>query len=458
MAIESLNPTTGEVMEIYTEWSDGEVAQTIEAVHQTYLQWRNTDLSWRKELMLKAASILLQRKDEFALLMAREMGKPVTEGVGEIRKCALVCEYYAENAQQMLANEPLESDAGKSYVAYRPQGIVLAVMPWNFPFWQVFRFAAPTLMAGNAGVLKHASNVPGCALAIEEVFAEAGFPQDLFRTLMIGSGKVDKVIENPRVIATTLTGSEIAGSKVAQKSGEMLKKSVMELGGSDPFVVLEDADLDEAALVGVKARCLNSGQSCIAAKRFIVVDAVYDMFLNKFKAGMQALKIGDPVDAATQIGPQAREDLMLELHEQVLASVKRGAKLELGGKPYREGTFDKGAFYPPTILAEVDKGMPAYSEEFFGPVAIFIRVKDETEALHVANDTPFGLGGSVWTADVARGEALAAQIRAGAVFVNGMVKSDPRLPFGGVGISGFGRELSYYGIREFVNIQTVWIK
>ncbi|MFA5700372.1 MAG: NAD-dependent succinate-semialdehyde dehydrogenase [Desulfuromonas sp.] len=453
MAIESLNPTTGEVMKVYTEWSDAKVAQTIEAVHQTYLQWRTTDFSWRKELMLKAATILLQRKDEFALLMAREMGKPITEGVGEIEKCAVVCKYYAENAQQMLADEPLESDAGKSYVAFRPQGIVLAVMPWNFPFWQVFRFAAPALMAGNAGVLKHASNVPGCALAIEEVFVAAGFPQNIFRTLMIGSGKVDKVIENPRIIATTLTGSEIAGSKVAQKSGEMLKKSVMELGGSDPFVVLEDADLDEAAAVGVRARCLNSGQSCIAAKRFIVVDAVYDKFLEKFKAGMQALKVGDPVDAKTQIGPQAREDLMLQLHEQVLASVKRGAKVELGGKP-----CGKGAFYPPTILAGVDKGMPAYSEEFFGPVAIFIRVKDEAEALHVANDTPFGLGGSVWTADAARGEALAAQIRAGAVFVNGMVKSDPRLPFGGVGISGFGRELSYYGIREFVNIQTVWIK
>ncbi len=458
MAIESLNPTTGEVMERYTEWSDAEVEQTVEAVHLAYLQWRNSDFSWRRELMLKAASILLQRKDEFALLMAREMGKPITEGIGEIEKCASVCEYYAENAQQMLADEPLESDAGKSYVAFRPQGVVLAVMPWNFPFWQVFRFAAPALMAGNAGVLKHASNVPGCALAIEEVFVEAGFPQDIFRTLMIGSGKVDKVIENPRIIATTLTGSEIAGSKVAQKSGEMLKKSVMELGGSDPFVVLEDADLDEAAKVGVRARCLNSGQSCIAAKRFIVADAVYDIFLEKFKAGMQALKVGDPADAQTQIGPQARMELMLQLHEQVLASVKCGASIELGGMPCAKGVFAKGAFYPPTILAEVDKGMPAYSEEFFGPVAIFIRVKDEAEALHVANDTPFGLGGSVWTADTARGEAFAAQIRAGAVFVNGMVKSDPRLPFGGVGISGFGRELSYYGIREFVNIQTVWVK
>ncbi|MGM0415391.1 MAG: NAD-dependent succinate-semialdehyde dehydrogenase [Thermodesulfobacteriota bacterium] len=453
MAIESLNPATGELIKSYTEWSDDEVSQTIEAVHQTYLDWSITTFAQRKELMLKAAKVLRKRKDELALMMAREMGKPVTEGAGEIEKCALVCEYYAENAEEMLAEEPLESDAGKSYVAFRPQGIVLAVMPWNFPFWQVFRFAAPALMAGNAGVLKHASNVPACALAIEEVFTEAGFPENLFRTLVIGSSKVDKVIENPLVVATTLTGSEIAGSKVAQKSGEMLKKSVMELGGSDPFVVLEDADIEEASTIGVKARCINSGQSCIAAKRFIVVDEVYDVFLEKFKSGMNELKVGDPSEAQTQIGPQAREDLMLELHEQVQASVKRGARIELGGEP-----CGKGAFYPPTILAGVEKGMPAYEEEFFGPVAIFIRVKDEAEALKVANDTPFGLGGCVWTADSARGEAFAAQIRAGAVFVNGMVKSDPRLPFGGVGISGFGRELSHYGIKEFVNIQTVWVK
>lgn len=307
MAIESLNPATGELIKTYTEWSEKQVAQTIDAVHRTYLDWRNTSFAQRKELMLKAAKVLRTRKDEVALMMAREMGKPVTEGAGEIEKCALVCEYYAENAEQMLANEPLESDAGKSYVAFRPQGIVLAVMPWNFPFWQVFRFAAPALMAGNAGVLKHASNVPACALAIEEVFAEAGFPENLFRTLVIGSSKVDKVIENPLVVATTLTGSEIAGSKVAQKSGEMLKKSVMELGGSDPFVVLEDADIDEAAGIGVKARCINSGQSCIAAKRFIVVDSVYDAFLEKFKSGMKELNVGDPTEAQTQIGPQARK-------------------------------------------------------------------------------------------------------------------------------------------------------
>nr|WP_320116475.1 NAD-dependent succinate-semialdehyde dehydrogenase [uncultured Desulfuromonas sp.] len=452
MALESLNPATGEVLETFAEWSDEQVVSTIEAVHGAYLKWRTTSFAERKPLMLKAADVLRQRKNEFATMMALEMGKPVVEGRAEVEKCALVCEYYAENAEQMLAPEPIESDASRSYVAFRPQGIVLAVMPWNFPFWQVFRFAAPALMAGNVGVLKHASNVPRCALAIEQVFVEAGFPADVFRTLMIGSRKVAQVIEHPYVVATTLTGSDIAGRKVAEKSGAMLKKSVMELGGSDPFIVLNDADLDLAASVAVTARCINSGQSCIAAKRFIVEDGVYDAFLEKFKANMAALKVGDPCDESTQVGPQAREDLMRELHGQVEASVAKGAKVALGGIP------GEAAFYPPTILTEVRKGMPAYSEEFFGPVAIVIRVKDADEALFVANDTEFGLGGSVWTTDSAKGEKVAGQIRSGAVFVNGMTKSDPRLPFGGVGISGFGRELSHYGIKEFVNIQTVWIK
>jgi len=452
MALESLNPATGEVLEIFTEWSDEQVVSTVEAVHDAYLKWRTTAFAERKPLMLKAADVLRQRKDEFATMMALEMGKPVVEGRAEVEKCALVCEYYAENAEQMLAPEPIESDASRSYVAFRPQGIVLAVMPWNFPFWQVFRFAAPALMAGNVGVLKHASNVPRCALAIEEVFVQAGFPADVFRTLMIGSRKVAQVIEHPYVVATTLTGSDIAGRKVAEKSGAMLKKSVMELGGSDPFIVLNDADLDLAASVAVTARCINSGQSCIAAKRFIVEDGVYESFLEKFKANMAALKVGDPCDESTQVGPQAREDLMRELHGQVEASVAKGAKVALGGVP------GEAAFYPPTILTEVCKGMPAYSEEFFGPVAIVIRVKDADEALFVANDTEFGLGGSVWTTDLEKGERVAGEIRSGAVFVNGMTKSDPRLPFGGVGISGFGRELSHYGIKEFVNIQTVWIK
>jgi succinate-semialdehyde dehydrogenase/glutarate-semialdehyde dehydrogenase len=330
----------------------------------------------------------------------------------------------------------------------------LAVMPWNFPFWQVFRFAAPALMAGNTGVLKHSSNVPRCALAIEDIFHRAGFPDNVFRTLMIGSGMVDAVIGHPHIAAVTLTGSDHAGRKVAAKAGQMLKKTVLELGGSDPFIVLADADLDEAAKVGARARCINSGQSCIAAKRFIVEETVFDAFVERFKKAMAALVVGNPMEEATQVGPQAREDLMLELHGQVEASVAKGATLQLGGAPL-EG---KGYFYPPTILADVVPGMPAYHEEFFGPVASVIRVKDSEAALKVANDSPFGLGGSVWTRNVVRGEAIAARVEAGAVFVNGLVKSDPRLPFGGVKTSGYGRELAHYGIKEFVNIQTVWIK
>jgi len=454
MALESINPATDELLETFTEWSDQQVAETIEQAQQAFLSWRKTSFAQRATLMHKAADILRQNRDEYARIMALEMGKPVVEGRSEVDKCALVCDYYADEAERFLSREPAESDGSKAYVEFRPLGVVLAVMPWNFPFWQVFRFAAPGLMAGNAGLLKHSSNVPQSALAIEEVFVKAGFPANVFRTLMIGSGKVDKVIEHPHVKAVTLTGSDIAGRKVAAKAGAMLKKTVMELGGSDPFVVLEDADIETAATVAVKARCINSGQSCIAAKRFIVVDSVYDAFVEKFRSVMAALVIGDQLDEKTQVGPQARKDLMMELHGQVEASVAKGAKVILGGAPMG----DKGAFYPPTILTEVKPGMPAYHEEFFGPVALVIRVKDAAEALHVANDTEFGLGGSVWTRDTAKGEAFAAQVEAGAVFVNGMVKSDPRLPFGGIKISGFGRELSHYGIKEFVNIQTIWVK
>jgi len=454
MALESINPANDELLETFTEWSDQQVAETIEQTQQAFLAWRKTSFAERSALMHKAADVLRQNREEYARTMALEMGKPVAEGRGEVDKCAWVCDYYADEAERFLAREPAESDGSKSYVEFRPLGVVLAVMPWNFPFWQVFRFAAPGLMAGNTGLLKHSSNVPRCALAIEDVFVKAGFPANTFRTLMIGSGKVDKVIEHPHVKAVTLTGSDIAGRKVAGKAGAMLKKTVMELGGSDPFVVLGDADVETAAEVAVKARCINSGQSCIAAKRFIVVDSVYDAFVERFRSTMAALVVGDQLDEKTQVGPQARKDLMLELHGQVEASVAKGAKVILGGKPMG----DKGAFYPPTILTEVKPGMPAYHEEFFGPVALVIRVKDEAEALHVANDTDFGLGGSVWTRDVAKGEAFAAQVEAGAVFVNGMVKSDPRLPFGGIKISGFGRELSHYGIKEFVNIQTIWVK
>lgn len=454
MALESINPATGELIEVFEEWSQEKTRGVIEEVDEAWLSWRRTSFARRAELMHEAAAVLRRNKEEYARVMALEMGKPIGDGRGEVEKCAWVCEFYADNAEKFLSEESVESDGSKAYVAFRPIGTVLAVMPWNFPFWQVFRFAAPALMAGNTGVLKHSSNVPRCALAIEDVFRQAGFPDNVFRTLMIGSRQVEAVIENERIKAVTLTGSDIAGRKVAAKAGQMLKKTVMELGGSDPFIVLEDANIEEAATIGAKARCINSGQSCIAAKRFIVVDAVYDRFIERFKETMAALKVGDPLEEATQVGPQAREDLMYELHGQVEASVAKGARVLLGGAPLDR----KGYFYPPTILADLKPGMTAYHEELFGPVASVIRVRDEKEAVTVANSSPFGLGGSVWTADNNRGEAVAGQVEAGAVFVNGMVKSDPRLPFGGVKISGYGRELSHYGIKEFVNIQTVWVK
>jgi len=454
MVMESINPATGEVVEVFEELSDEQLGLALNASERAGADWAGTPFPQRRDVLQRAAALLREQKGELGALITREMGKPVREARAEVEKCAWVCEYYADEGEGFLADDPVASDATRSYVRYAPLGTVLAVMPWNFPFWQVFRFAAPALMAGNAGVLKHSSNVPRCALAIEDVFRKAGFPSDVFRTLMIGSRQVDAVIENPRIRAVTLTGSDIAGRKVASKAGEMLKKAVMELGGSDPFIILDDADLDEAAAVAAKARCINSGQSCIAAKRFIVDDAVYDDFLERFRKNMADLVIGNPLDEGTQIGPQARPDLMEELHGQVKASVEKGARVVLGGEPL-EG---KGCFYPPTILTDVTPQVPAYYEELFGPVASVIRVKGDAEALEVANATEFGLGGSVWTADSDRGERLAAQIVAGAVFVNGMVKSDPRLPFGGVKVSGFGRELSHYGIKEFVNIQTVWVK
>lgn len=454
MAIEALNPKTGEVIRQFEPHTNDEVRQILGAVDAAYLTWKETTFAERGDRMRALAEQLRNKRWAFARMMADEMGKPVTGGLAEIEKCAQVCEFYADRAEGFLSDELLESDAGKSYVCYRPLGIVLAVMPWNFPFWQVLRFAAPALMAGNVGVLKHASNVPHCALAIEDLFVEAGFPENVFRTLLIGASQVDPVIEDPRVKAVTLTGSENAGRRVAAKAGEMLKKTVMELGGSDPYVVLEDADLDAAVETAVIARTINSGQSCIAAKRFIVVNSVYEQFLQVFVDRMAALRMGDPLDETVQVGPQARQDLRDELHGQVMASIEKGATLALGGT-IPEGP---GSFYPPTVLTGVKPGMPAYDEELFGPVASVIRVADETEALQVANDTLYGLGGSVWTRDPERGERFAGQIESGAVFVNGMTKSDPRLPFGGIKLSGFGRELSWHGIREFVNAQTVWVR
>ncbi len=453
MTFESINPATGEILEVFEEWSPGKTHGVIEEVHGAWLKWRKTSFAQREDLMRKAAETLRRNREEYARMMALEMGKPITDGRAEVEKCAWGCDFFAGNAARFLAPEPAESDCAAACVTFRPLGTVLAVMPWNFPFWQVFRSAAPALMAGNAVILKHSSNVPRCALAIEELFRRAGFPDNVFRTLLISSRQVDAVIENDRVRAVTFTGSADAGGKVAAAAGRMLKKTVMELGGSDPFIVLADADIEEAAKTAARARCLNSGQSCIAAKRFIIEDTVYTVFMERFRKAMESLVVGDPMDEATQVGPQAREDLMRELHAQVEDSVAKGAEIILGGKPLER----KGYFYPPTILAGVRAGMRAYHEELFGPVASVIAVQDPDHAVETANDTRFGLGGAVWTRDAGKGEVIAARLEAGVVSVNGQVKSDPRLPFGGVKESGYGRELSHYGIKEFVNIQTVRI-
>lgn len=453
MPIESINPATGEVTEVFEEWSAGKTGRVVEQVHAAWKVWRGTALPERAVLMRKAAEVLRGRACEYAEIMALEMGKPVSQGRDEVEKCAWACDYYAENAAGFLADQPAESDGSKAWVAFRPLGTVLAVMPWNFPFWQLFRCAAPALMAGNSVLLKHSSNVPRCALAIEEVFREAGFPDNVFRTLLIGSGRVDAVVEDSRVQGVALTGSCEAGRRVAAAAGRMLKKTVLELGGSDPFIVLADADLEQAARIGTLSRCINSGQSCIAAKRFIVEQPVYDRFLELFAREMSGLKIGDPLDEATQVGPLARQDLVEDLHGQVSDAVGKGAEAVIGGAPLK----GPGFYYPPTILTGVGPGMRAFHEELFGPVAVVTAARDADHALALANDTPFGLGGAVWTGNPEKGAAIAARIEAGAVFVNGMVKSDPRLPFGGVKESGYGRELAGFGIREFVNIQTVWI-
>jgi succinate-semialdehyde dehydrogenase/glutarate-semialdehyde dehydrogenase len=453
MSIQSINPATGEVLETFEETSYEEIERTLARAQSAFLEWRAVPVAARAVHMLRAAEALRGRKPEYARTMTLEMGKPIVQAEAEIDKCAWVCEYYAKHAEALLAQQPRETDASRSYVRFDPLGPVLAVMPWNFPFWQVFRFAAPALMAGNAGVLKHASNVPRCARQIEDTFRDAGFPRGLFGAVLVGSSQVGRLIVDPRVAAVTLTGSEHAGSQVAERAGRELKKTVLELGGSDPFIVLADADLVAAARTAADARLVNSGQSCIAAKRFIVVEPVADQFISRFVEELRARRMGDPTARETQVGPQARIDLRDALHRQVEESVKRGAKRLLGGQV----PSGKGAFYPPTLLAAVDRGMPAFDEETFGPVAAVIRAKDEADAVRLANDSMFGLAASLWTQDRARAERLAAQIEAGSVFVNGLVKSDPRLPFGGIKRSGYGRELSEYGIREFVNIKSVWI-
>jgi len=454
MSFRSINPLDGSTLAVVESFTTAQLNAALKQAADARSEWAATPMEQRCALLRAAAGVLRQRSDELAATISREMGKLIGEAEGEVEKCAWVCEYYADEAPGFLADEVIGSDASRSFVAYQPLGTVLAVMPWNFPFWQVFRFAAPALAAGNTGLLKHASNVPQCALAIEEVFSEAGFPPGVFRSLMIPAADVQQVIEDPRVHAVTLTGSEPAGRSVAAAAGRALKKSVLELGGSDPFVVLEDADLESAVKTAVTSRFLNCGQSCIAAKRFIVVDAVADDFVARFRAGVEALSPGDPLNPNTTLAPMARHDLRDDLHRQVLDSMGAGA-VAVTGCAMEEGA---GAFYQASILDRVEPGMRAYDEELFGPVAIVIRAADEDEAIAIANGSRFGLGGSVWTADSERGERVARRIESGAVFVNGLVKSDPRLPFGGVKASGYGRELSHHGIHEFVNAKTIWIK
>lgn len=454
MAMESINPATGKTLKHFDTWNEKQLDEVLQQVADATPAWAGAGVAERAKPMKRLAEELRSGKKHYAELITLEMGKPITEAIGEVEKCAWACDYYADHAAEFLADETIQSDAGNSYVAHIPLGTVLAVMPWNFPLWQVYRFAAPGLMAGNTGVLKHASNVPQCALAIEESFRNAGFPDNVFRTLMIPAGMVKSAIEDPRISATTLTGSEAAGRQVAGAAGASLKKSVLELGGSDAFVVLDDADLDQAAQWGVTSRYLNDGQSCIAAKRFIVVDGIADDFLQLFKQKTEALAVGDPMDEKTQVGPMSRPDLRDDLHKQVIDSIDQGAVAVLGC----EIPQGDGSYYPPSIIDQVRSGMRAYEEELFGPVAIFIRVKNEAEALRVANDSRFGLAGSVWTEDTARGEAFARGMQSGATFVNGMSKSDPRLPFGGTKASGYGRELSHHGIKEFVNVKTIWIR
>jgi len=454
MSLAAINPVNGHIITEIPAWDDAQLDEALGQVAMATPSWAATPLAERCALMQKAGQVLREHLEEYASLISREMGKLIRESRAEVEKCALACDYYAEHGPAFLKDEIIASDAGKSYVAHQPMGTVLAVMPWNFPLWQVFRFAAPALVAGNTGVLKHASNVPGCALLIEDVFTQAGFPQGVFRSLMIKASQVQKVIEDPRVHAVTLTGSEPAGRQVAATAGANLKKSVLELGGSDAFIVLEDADLDEAIRIAVTSRFLNAGQSCIAAKRFIVVDAIAEDFITRFKAAVEALQPGDPFDDNTSLAPMARTDLRDELHQQVVDSLAAGAIAVTGCEPIA----GQGAYYKASILDRVEPGVRAYGEELFGPVAIVIHARDEQDAIRIANDSPYGLGGSVWTGDSDLGERVALQIQTGAVFVNGLVKSDPRLPFGGVKNSGYGRELSHHGMMEFVNMKTVWVK
>jgi succinate-semialdehyde dehydrogenase/glutarate-semialdehyde dehydrogenase len=453
MPIASVNPATGETIASFEALTGDDIEQKLQKAADAFAINRARSFGERATRMLRAAEILEERAEQLARTITLEMGKPLTAAVAEVRKCATVCRHYAERAEQYLAPERIDTDAQDSYVRFEPLGIILAVMPWNFPYWQVFRFAAPALMAGNVGLLKHASNVPQCALAIEDILREAGFDRGEFQTLLIASDQVARLLDDERVRAATLTGSEPAGASVASSAAKQIKKTVLELGGSDPFVVMPSADLDEAVKTGVKARIVNNGQSCIAAKRFIVHEEIADAFEQRFVAAMEALTVGDPMDEATEVGPLATPQIADDIEKQVDASLRAGAKLLTGGKRLR----DRGNFYAPTVLRDIPQSAPAYAEETFGPVASLFRVKNAEEAVRLANATIFGLGASVWTNDHAEAELFIAEIESGQVFVNAMVASDPRIPFGGTKHSGFGRELGVYGIREFTNIKTVWI-
>ena len=453
MPIATINPATGEVIQTFQPLSEADIDNKLELAVSVFQRERKTPFATRARRMLKAAEILERDKDKFARLMTLEMGKTLKSAVAEAVKCTTACRYYADNGERFMADEVVETGAGKSFVRYLPIGPILAVMPWNFPFWQVIRFAAPALMAGNVGLLKHASNVPQCALAIESLFLEAGFPEGSFQTLLIGAAQVDGLLDDPRVVAATLTGSEQAGIQVGVGAAKRIKKVVLELGGSDPFIVMPSADLDAAVSTAVQARVQNNGQSCIAAKRFIVADPIADEFERKFVAKMQGLRVGDPFDEKTELGPLSTPDAVRDLDAEVQRTVKAGARVLTGGHPLpREGNF-----YEPTVLTNVPKGSPGYSEELFGPVASIFRVNDQDEAIRLANDVRFGLGASAWTNDEKERERFINELDAGMVFINKMVASDPRIPFGGVKASGHGRELGVVGIREFLNAKTVWI-
>ena len=452
MAIATINPATGQVIKTFDPLSDSQVDEKIQRAAEVFPKFRKLTFAERAQMMRKAADILEAEKDGIARLMTTEMGKTLRSAADEAAKCAWVCRYYAECAERFLADEIIQTNASRSYVRYQPLGPILVVMPWNFPFWQVFRFIAPGLMAGNVGLLKHASNVPQCALKIEEVLCRAGFPEGVFQTLLIGSDKVDRILDDPRIAAATLTGSEEAGVKVGSGAAKRIKKVVLELGGSDPFIVMPSANFDEAVATAVKARTINNGQSCIAAKRFIVAESIADRFEREFVARMQALKLGNPLDESTDVGPLATADAVKSLHADVQRTVQAGARVLTGGKP------GEGNFYLPTVLTDVPKDSPAYREELFGPVASIFRAKDIDDAIRVANDSRFGLGASAWTNDSAEQERFINELEAGMVFINQMVASDPRVPFGGIKHSGFGRELSVHGIREFTNIKTVVVK